>query len=304
MPTGGAAVDETGMRLKPSSSSRRSVSGPAPISIGPIVVDTTSHHARNASNNRDITLLENGMVVEQIDVRKEERERRREEKRERSRNRKTSRGSGGDRNGEVVSMYSAHSPVPYQTDSGFYTSASNGSAAMLARENRPMSVSGSSMRAMSMLTANQPLTPPPGSASYAGSTRQPNTRVQSQVSLLDSQSISSASLNANRRSRFFAFRNWSEAWKSRESFAPSGVLSMNGSMMDMQYVFTHVSSLQYQLIEIFFQSRIGPGERNCAYASAYNGFGQPIAANDSTSWRHLPQACLSISRQERRRDGP
>ena len=147
-------------------------------------------------------------------------------------------------------MYSPAGAPPYQTDSGFYTSASNGSAAMLARESRPMSVSGSSMRAMSMLTASQlqqPLTPPPGSASYAGSTRQPNTRVQSQVSLLDSQSISSASLSANRRSRFFAFRNWSEAWKSRESFAPSGVLSINGSMMDMQYVslFSFVMFFRY-----------------------------------------------------------
>jgi hypothetical protein len=126
-------------------------------------------------------------------------------------------------------MYSVHSPLPYQTDSGFYTSASNGSAAMLAREReRPMSMAGSSMRAFP--SERHPISPPPGSASF----RPQSARVHSQISLVDSQSISSASMSANRRSRFFAFRNWSEAWKSRESFAPSGVMSMNGSMMDMQ----------------------------------------------------------------------
>ncbi|EJD03362.1 uncharacterized protein FOMMEDRAFT_28864 [Fomitiporia mediterranea MF3/22] len=235
----GAAVDENGVRLKASHGQKRSVSGPTPLSLGPIALDGSGHHARHQSQGREVTLLENGMIVEQVDVRKEERERRREEKRERererSRARKSSRGSGGDRNGErngeVMSMYSANSPLPYQTDSGFYT-ASNGSGPILARErDRPMSLSQSSTRAMSVLTAPQPLTPPPGSA--PGSVRPPNTRVHSQISLVDSQSISSASMSANRRSKFFAFRNWSEAWKSRDSFAPSGIMSLSGSMMDM-----------------------------------------------------------------------
>ncbi|KAL5484864.1 hypothetical protein ACEPAI_7506 [Sanghuangporus weigelae] len=230
---GTAMVDENGLRLKASlHGQKRSVSGPTPISLGPIVVDGNHHNRHHQSQSREVTLLENGMIVEQVDVRKEERERRREEKRERSRARKSSRGSGGDRNGEVMSMYSAHSPLPYQTDSGFYTAASNGSGPMLARErDRPMSASQSSTRAMSVLTTPQPLTPPPGSA--PGSVRPPNTRVHSQISLVDSQSISSASMSANRRSKFFAFRNWSEAWKSRDSFAPSGVMSLSGSMMDM-----------------------------------------------------------------------
>ena len=219
---------------------KRSVSGPAPL--GPIVVDGASGHSRHQSQGREVTLLENGMIVEHVDVRKEEKERRREEKRERererSRARKSSRSSGNNGNGaaEVMSMYSAHSPLPNHVDSGFYSAASNGSMAMLAREqrDRPMSLSQSSTRAMSVTPG--PLTPPPGSAgmSISMSARPSTTRLHSQVSLVDSQSISSASLGANRRSRFFAFRNWSEAWKSRESFAPSAVMSMNGSMMDMQ----------------------------------------------------------------------
>lgn len=234
-PSGGnAAVDENGVRLKPSHGQKRSVSGPSPLPLGSIVVDGAVPHTRHGSQGREVTLLENGMIVEQVDVRKEERERRREEKRERererSRARKSSRGSGGDRNGEVMSMYSAPSPLP---DSGFYTATTNGSGPVLTRDReRPMSLSQSSTRAMSVLTASQPLTPPPGSA--PGSVRPPNTRVHSQISLVDSQSISSASMGGNRRSKFFAFRNWSEAWKSRDSFAPSGVMSLSASMMDMQ----------------------------------------------------------------------
>ncbi|KAI5117106.1 hypothetical protein M0805_008225 [Coniferiporia weirii] len=220
----GITGDESGMRLKASHASRRSASGPNPIPIGQIVVDGAAHNRQ--SQGREVTLLENGMIVEHVDVRKEEKERRREEKRERererSRARKSSRGSGG---AEVVSMYSTHSPLPHQTDSGFYTSASNGSGAL--RNERPMSLSQASTRAM-----GTPLPLTPGSPGF-GPVRPPNARVHSQVSLVDSQSISSASFSANRRSRFFAFKNWSEAWKSRESFAPSAVMSLSGSMMDM-----------------------------------------------------------------------
>ncbi|THH07989.1 hypothetical protein EW145_g3017 [Phellinidium pouzarii] len=221
---GGLSGDEGGVRPKPSHTSKRSVSGPTPISLGPIIVDGVTH-IRHQSQSREVTLLENGMIVEHVDVRKEEKERRREEKRERererSRARKSSRGSG---RAEVMSMYSAHSPLPHQTDSGFYTAASNGSG--MLRGERPMSLSQASTRALS---AQIPLTGSPG----FGPARPPNARVHSQISLVDSQSISSTSFSANRRSRFFSFKNWSEAWKSRESFAPSAVISLSGSMMDM-----------------------------------------------------------------------
>lgn len=63
-------------------------------------------------HSRDVTLLENGMIVEHVDVRREEREererRRREEKNGRSRARKSSRGS----------MYSVRSLATPVTDNG------------------------------------------------------------------------------------------------------------------------------------------------------------------------------------------
>ena len=213
-------VADDGSKIKGSHVSKRSVSGSTPISL---VVDGTTNHRKDQS--RELTILENGMIVETVDVRKEEKERRREERRERSRARKSSRGSGG---AEVTSMYSSHSPLPHQTD--FYSATPNGSGVL--RADRPMSLSQASTRAMS---ASMPLTPPACSPGF-GSIRPPNARVHSQISLVDSQSISSTSM-AGRRSRFFAFRNWSEAWKSRESFAPSAVMSVSGSMMDMQCVF-------------------------------------------------------------------
>ncbi|KAH8119587.1 hypothetical protein DFH11DRAFT_1723091 [Phellopilus nigrolimitatus] len=232
------AGDDGIARLKASHASRRSISGPAPLSLGPLNIEGAPQHVRHQNQSREVTLLENGMIVEHVDVRKEEKERRREERRERererSRARKSSRGSGGN-GAEAMSMYSAHSPLPHQTDSGFYTAASSGigsgTVGVLPREHdRPKSASQTSMRPMSVLTTPTPLTPP---GSGLSSARPPSGRVQSQVSLLDSQSLSSASMSANRRSRFFAFRNWSEAWKSRESFAPSAVMSTSGSMMDM-----------------------------------------------------------------------
>lgn len=68
--------------------------------------------AHMASHSREVTLMENGMIVEHVDVRKEEREererRRREDKRERSRARKSSRGS----------MYSVRSLAAPTTDNG------------------------------------------------------------------------------------------------------------------------------------------------------------------------------------------
>ena len=102
---------------------------------------------------REVTVLENGMVVEHVDVRKEERDgrqqRRREEKR--TRPRKSSRGSAFD----VASMYSATSPLP-QTDSGL--------PLLPSLSSRPMSVltspadtrgmqSNTSVEALSMISA-------------------------------------------------------------------------------------------------------------------------------------------------------
>ncbi|KIP10913.1 hypothetical protein PHLGIDRAFT_28224, partial [Phlebiopsis gigantea 11061_1 CR5-6] len=154
-------------------------------------------------HNREVTLLENGMIVEHVDVRMEEREERerkkREERRERSRVRKTSRGS---RAADVMSVYSLQTPLPTATDSGFFSNARTDSRYSQSIAARPSSV----------MTAGgeRPATLP---------------RAQSQASFSDMQSVGSGI--SPRRSRFFGLRNLSSNWRSQESFAPSG------SMIDM-----------------------------------------------------------------------
>lgn len=190
----------------------RALSGPAAL------LGVEGGHSRHPS--RDITLLENGLVVEHVDVRREEKEerqrRRKEERRERSRVRKSSRGSAVD----VTSMYSVQTPLPHP-DSGFHTTLSSGDIPGPMKRSSSR-FSQTSSRPLSPSTG-MPLTPPPS--------RPSNFRLQSQNSLSETQSISASSMA--RSSRFFGFRGWSEAWRSRDSFAPSG---MSGSMMDMQYV--------------------------------------------------------------------
>lgn len=180
--------DDSAFKLKPPRSTA--------ISNGSV-----AHHIRSSS--RDITLLQNGLIVEHVDVRREEKEererRRRQEKHERSRPRKTSRSSAID----VTSLYSSHSMVPL-TDNGF---------SMLQSPR----LSGVSTRPTSSLTA------PIDRQSSIG-------QVYSQASLSDAHSPASIS---PRRSRFFSFRNMSGAWRSQDSLAASG---MSGSMIDMQYV--------------------------------------------------------------------
>ncbi|KAH7923738.1 hypothetical protein BV22DRAFT_1092349 [Leucogyrophana mollusca] len=159
----------------------------------------SGHHIRQSS--REVTLLENGLIVEHVDVRREEKEekerRRRQEKRDRSRARKSSRGSAVD----VTSLYSVHSLAPH-TDSGLGLMPSTRYSG------------ASSARPVSSLTA------PIDRQSSLG-------QVYSQASFSDAHSPGSAS---PRRSRFFGFRNLSSAWRSQDSLAVSG---MSGSMIDM-----------------------------------------------------------------------
>lgn len=184
------AEDLGGLRIK----APRSASMPSGVAV-----------AVAQNHSREVTLLENGMIVEHVDVRKEEREererRRKEEKRERSRARKSSRGSAID----VASVYSM--PIPSQvphTDSGFFSG-----------------VRGSESR------YSQSFSPRPSSVLTTGEGR-PHMlpRAYSQASFSDMQSVGS---NASpRRSRFFGFKNLSSGWRSSDSLAPSG------SMVDMQ----------------------------------------------------------------------
>ncbi|KAI0032236.1 hypothetical protein K488DRAFT_86038 [Vararia minispora EC-137] len=152
-----------------------------------------------SGHGRDVTLLENGLIVEHVDVRREERARRREEKRARGRSRKSSRGSAAD----VASVYSLGSPLMYGE-----------SAAQAARS--------SSSRPMSVLTA-----PIMGeSMSLSGS--------QSMIGLGAGmpQSRSTMSIESpNRRTRFFGSRNLSQGFRSSDSLAAHSGFS--GSMIDM-----------------------------------------------------------------------
>ena len=160
------------------------------------------------THSRDITLLENGMIVEHVDVRREERERRKEERRERSRARKSSRSS---RSGvDVMSVYSLPNQ-PHPTDSGFFP----GGVRPDSRFSQSMSA-----RPSSVLTSGneRPLT---------------MLRAQSQASFSDMQSIGSTS-SPTRRSRFFGLKNLSTGWRSQDSLAPSG------SMIDMQSVLSYL----------------------------------------------------------------
>lgn len=159
-------------------------------------------------HGRDITLLENGMIVEHVDVRREERERRKEERRERSRARKSSRSS---RSGvDVMSVYSLPAQ-PLPTDSGFFSGVRSDSRFSQSMSARPSSVlTGGNERPLTML------------------------RAQSQASFSDLQSVGSTS--SPRRSRFFGLKNLSAGWRSQDSLAPSG------SMIDMQYVICRLYS--------------------------------------------------------------
>lgn len=178
-------------------------SGGLPDDIGGVRIITprspsgTGLGLHGHSHSREVTLLENGLIVEHVNVRKEEREqrerKRKEEKRERSRARKSSRGS-------VHSVRSLATPI---TDSG-----------LGLQPHTRYSASNTTRPTSAMTTYDRPPSFP---------------RAHSQASFSDVHSLGSGSP----RQRFFGFRNLSSGWRSRDSLAPSG---MSGSMVDMQFV--------------------------------------------------------------------
>jgi hypothetical protein len=186
-------------------------------------------HGRSTS--RDVTLLENGMIVEHVDVRKEERQRRRQE---RNAARKSSRASAS---GDVLSLVSsvsggmASSPLPTPMEQYSATSPAGSGGTMPPLPHTPLS--------------------PYSGVGLGGSMTRPASgppdlhlpRAVSQASFSDVQSVVTSA--SPRRSRFFGMRNLSmvSGWKSQDSLAPSGI---SGSMVDMQYV----------LFCLFFLSRL------------------------------------------------
>lgn len=176
--TATSPVDDLGgVRIKPPSS-------PA----------TPVNHNRAYSYSREITLLENGMIIEHVDVKKEEKEAKERRKKVEKRARKSSKSSVMD----VRSIISVQSTSQH-VDGGLKLS-SRYSQAQYAR---PASV-------------------------FSPTDRPDIPRAYSQMSFSDVQSLSSSS---PRRTRFFAMKNLSTGWKSQDSLAPSG---MSGSMIDMQ----------------------------------------------------------------------
>lgn len=151
-------------------------------------------HKRGPS--REVTLLENGMIVEHVDVRKEEREARERKRREDRRARKSSRGSAMD----VMSVYSTQSQSTPMLESPLPLPDMRFSPNM---SGRPTSVVTAPME--------RPRIP----------------RINSQASFSDVQSLGSLS---PRRTRFFGFKNLSGGFRSQDSLAPSGY---TGSMVDM-----------------------------------------------------------------------
>ncbi|KAJ7072327.1 hypothetical protein C8F01DRAFT_972448 [Mycena amicta] len=176
---------------------------------------SSPNHPR--SHSREVTLLENGMIVEHIDVRREEKEARDRRRKEEKRARKSSRSSAID----VSSIISSQSFNPV-TDSGVglkpYSRYSQASSA------RPTSV----------LTA--PLD------------RSDLPRAYSQASFSDIHSLGSAS---PRRTRFFGMKNLSAGWRSQDSLAPSGI---SGSMMDMHVALQNETHLQRRVASPIDQS--------------------------------------------------
>jgi hypothetical protein len=140
------------------------------------------------------------MIVEHVDVRKEEREARERRRKEERRARKSSRSSAV----EVTSIISGNS-------NGFLTDNGGGSSSL-----KPYSrySQASSARPISILTNPNERADLP--------------RAYSQASFSDVHSLGSASP----RRRFFGFKNLSAGWKSQDSLAASAMTG--GSMVDMQ----------------------------------------------------------------------
>jgi hypothetical protein len=179
---GTTSPDDRGVRVKT-------------LSMLPLPSQTNAH-------GREVTVLENGMVVEHVDVRKGERDERQQRRREekRSRPRKSSRGSAFD----VSSMFSTTSPLPH-TDSSLPLVPSRSSTS------RPLSV----------------LTSPTIDTFTRGMQSNPS---------IEALSMISAGASPNRRTRFFGVRNLTPSFRSSDSLAPSG---FSGSMVDMQCVLSH-----------------------------------------------------------------
>lgn len=170
---------------------------------------STPAKRRSRSKERDVTLLESGLIVERVDIQKEEREerarQRAEEKEERRRTRKISRVSVsgfGSPLSDASSMHSISAPIQGVNYSG---SRSQISLAGGSVNGTPGSLASSAKRV---------------SSPFALIPRPPMPRGTSQ-----------SSAESRGAPRFLNFKRWSGAFGSEASLHNN-----SGSMMDMQYV--------------------------------------------------------------------
>ena len=151
----------------------------------PTTPTAPANHSRARSRSREVTLLENGLIVEHVDLKKEEKEARERRRKEEKRARKSSRSSAMDVN-SIISQTSGQF-----VDGGLKPS----SRFSQAHSVRPTSV-------------------------FSKSDRVDLPRAYSQLSFTDAQSLGSAS---PRRTRFFGNRHLIGGWRSQDSLAPSGM---------------------------------------------------------------------------------
>jgi hypothetical protein len=166
-------------------------------------------------HKRDVTLLENGMIKERVDVKREERE---EEKRRRKEEKRARKASGTETSAfSSPSQYFASPASPPLYD--------------------PSHVDPNHVTAVAVASLQHPPPPPPphqqlyptmSSPSVGSLSPRPFSMVMS--STLGSRTVNHSQTSVDARStRFLGFKNWTNAWGSGTSVAPSG------SMMDMQY---------------------------------------------------------------------
>lgn len=177
---------------------------------GGVKIRSPSGDDARPNHKRDTTLLENGMIVERVDMRKEEARLRKEERRALKASR-DSLADPRDRERDATSLYSFQAAEGPASLRAFAPFDSTMSVPMpTSRSVRSMyTIPSSSWQQPPPL--NRPMSMMPGSSSVPGS--------QTSIDSMGSP-----------RRRFFGFKHWSGYFSSETSLAQSG------SMMDMQYV--------------------------------------------------------------------
>ena len=184
------------------------------------------------SHKRDTTLLENGMIIERVDVRKEQARLRMENRR----SRKVSRDSLSavdNRDRDATSLYS------------FQAAEGTASLRAVAPYDSSMSIGMATSRSVrSMYTTPSSSWQPP----------MPNRPMSMAPGLASQTSLDSA---ASPRRRFFGMRQWSGYFGSNTS------LMQSGSMVDMQYAI-HLYLYGCDNLTIRYQSWSRSGQEPCA----------------------------------------